>query len=66
MKPLTESRSYRISTQIRNSYGVKIEKLQTIIRTDCGKKLKICEVIEIAIDELESSYDLGKTKGTPY
>lgn len=52
------SRSYRISTRIKEDYGVRLEKLQTNIRTECGKKAKICELIEMAIETLES--DRGK------
>jgi len=49
----SETRSYRISTQIKNTHGVRLEKLQMEIRTDCDKKAKICELIELAIELLE-------------
>jgi len=51
------ARSYRISTQIADEYGVKLESLQMLLRTDCGKKRKICEVIEMAIESLEKDIE---------
>lgn len=48
------SRAYRISTQVDSEYGLKIERLQLELRTDCGKRRKLCEIIEYAIDALEN------------
>jgi len=52
----SETRSYRISTQIKNTHGVRLEKLQMEIRTEYDKKAKICEVIELAIELLEKEH----------
>ena len=54
MKQLSpKPRTYRISTQIKEEYGVKLEELRVKIRKCSGKKLKIGEILELAIEELE-------------
>lgn len=47
-------RCYRISTQIYESYGIRMEILQMRIREKTGIKPKICEILETAIEELEN------------
>jgi len=51
-------RTHRISTQISEKHGLRLERLQIRMRSDCGKKLKICEIIELAIDYLDKSSDI--------
>ena len=50
---ISSARTYRISTQISDEYGNRLENLQRSIRSDCGKKLKIAEIIELGIKSLE-------------
>ena len=43
------------TAQIADEYGLRLEILQSQIRHDCGKKMKICEIIEKSIDALEQT-----------
>ncbi len=56
-----DARSYIISTQIGSEYGIRLEKLQSKIRKECGKKSKLFQTIEIAIDLLEKEMTEGDT-----
>ena len=53
MSNSSSARTYRISTQIGDEYGRRLESLQRSVRSDCGKKLKIAEIIELGIKNLE-------------
>jgi hypothetical protein len=50
--PVSQPRSYRISTMINENAGDQLEQAIIRIRKETGKKPKIAEVLEIAISKL--------------
>jgi len=58
----SKAKTYRISTQISDDYGNRLEKLRFIVRQQTGKKPKIGELIEMCIECMEDNYEPKKQK----
>jgi len=60
-----KARTYRISTQISEYHGLRLEHIHMLLRHDCGKKRTLGEIIELAIDNLESKYGVNQEVISP-
>lgn len=49
------ARTYRVSTQISELHGDKLDQIQLSLKKTRGKKPSIGEILELAIDHLEKN-----------